>query len=88
MADAQTGIEFQHIEEHTGYQVKRYKIVLSGGATTFTLDDESWMDIVEMRWFDDTGDTSCAVYWDGSDVKGTGFTANGTIKLTVIGRVS
>ncbi len=73
------------VEPHTGYNVRRYKIT-DDGTGAFTLEDTSWLDVVDMSYFEAGTDTSHAIYWDGSDVKGTGFTASTTIHLTVRGR--
>ena len=85
MAATETQIGPTIREPVTGYTKRRYKIVLSGGGTSFTLSDTSWQDVVEITWFEAGTDTGNAVYWDGSDVKGTGFTADTTVKVSVTG---
>jgi len=86
MSTTETLIE-THTEEHTGYVVKRYLIELDS-TSSHTLDDTSWADVVDISSFENGTDTSNAAYWDGSDVKLTGFTSGADVHLTVRGRVS
>jgi len=71
---------------------KCYKIVLSGGDTSCTLADTSWVDVKivfpghrDGDSHEAAADTNIEAWWDGSDVKFAGYTANTTFYPVVIG---
>jgi hypothetical protein len=64
-----------------------YKVTLTSPATSATLDEISgaWSQIFELTAYADTTAATKDVYFDGTDIKLAGFTANDVIRVCVKG---
>ena len=75
-----------------------YKVTLSGGATSFDIAttvngttvqgvaDASWSVVYAISFSSAAASSTKDVYFDGTSVKGAGFTANDTVYVKVTGR--
>lgn len=83
MANTQKTLNYSHIRGVGDVQI--YRIVLSGGDTSFTLSTQ-WADVYSIAFTSLAAAATKDVYFDGTDIKGAGFTANDTVTIEVHGK--